>query len=301
LVNLANSIRDIKSIKNHNKFEQNIYHIEHIRNLMKKLYFDEKTGFKKIYTSYHNYKKDYYLIANLVEGITKDIVNSLKVKREIKEIFKKFYTEKVTNESSETIDNSKNLYRKINQKNELPLTLNDIWERRLKNDMLFKVPNNIEYRKKIHYETINKLLNNGYLSSIDNIKPYQLTFIKVKLPEKEDEKFDSFNFSSIYENDKYYSTLGIYDFVKIKYQKNSHIEMKSDILKELEEKKDKHYKAFISLMSIMDAVKGKNSKKEFNTIIQIEIDKNLSTQNIRDTYNDLFGDLFKKNKRYIYK
>jgi len=291
LVNLVKEIRHIKQFKEHDKFEQNISNVDHIYNLMKKIYFSEALGFKKIYTNYHNYKRDYYLIVNLIESITKDIINSSRVRSEIIKLFNEFYPKR----GIKKVSFEKNL--------KLPLTLNDIWERRLNGDngkdILFTLPNNIEYRKKIHSETIQKLLDKKYLSSIDNIKPYEITFIKIKLPEKKDEEFKCFNFSSIYGDDKYYNTLGIYDFVKIKYQKNSVIQMESDVLEKLEKKKNKHYKSFISLMKIMDSVIGKNNKKEFNTIIQIEINKNLKEENIRDTYDDLFSDLEKVRNMFI--
>lgn len=51
-------------------------------------------------------------------------------------------------------------------------------------------------------------------------------------------------------------------------------------------------------MKIMDDTLGKNENenKEFNAIIQIEIEKNLCTENIHDTYNELFKDLEKVRK-----
>lgn len=279
LVNFIEKQSLIKELKNHDKFIQNSNEIKKINNIMKKLYFEEE-GFQQIYSNYHNYNEEYQLITTFIKSFTTDILHSDSF---IEEVKKKYLDEE-----------SNSIAIKERIKN-LPETFNDIWEDRLNNTQSPQKTTKVEYRKKVHNKTIKKLLKKSYLSSTDILKAYQITFVKTKLPEIKDSNFDYLDFHSV-QDDTYYNTLGIYDFVKIS-EPTPRNYSNENMLKKICKKKQ-HYKSFISLMKIMDDTLGKNENenKEFNAIIQIEIEKNLCTENIHDTYNELFKDLEKVRK-----
>ena len=275
LVNFIENQSLIEELNNHPKFTQNSDQIKKIHDIMYKLYFERTEGFQQIYSSYHNYNEEYQLITYFIKSFTTDILHSNNF---IKEVKKKYL-----NEESDTMTIKERV-------KDLPETFNDIWEDRLKNNQNTQKTTKVEYRKKVHNKTIKKLIKNKYLSSINTLKACQITFVKTKLPEIKDQNFNYLDFHSV-QGDTYYNTLGIYDFVKISepIQRNY---SKENMLKKICEKKQ-HYKSFISLMKIMDDIIGKNSIKKFSTIIQIEIEKNLATENIHDTYDGLFEDLEK--------
>ena len=274
LVNFIENNQIIKKLKNHKKFEQNSQEVKEISNIMNKLYFEEGIGFKEIYTNYHNYQEEYELIMSLIKSFTTDILSSIDFINEIKIIFFKEFNSKT---SSDKLKN-------------LPETFNDIWEHRLDNQFIQNTTK-LEYRKKVHNKTIKKLIDNKYLSSLDILKTYQITFVKTKLPKTKDENFNYLDFSSVQDHNTYYNTLGIYDFIKINSPSRRNYSERN-MLEEIYKKKQ-HYKSFISLMKIMDDILGDNKTKEFNAVIQIEVEKNLSAENIHDTYDRLFEDLEK--------
>ena len=275
LVNFIENESLIKELKNHNKFKQNRDEIKKINDIMHKLYFEKEEGFQQIYSNYHNYNEEYQLITNFIKSFTTDILDS------------NSFIEEVKNKYLDEESNSITIKERIEN---LPETFNDIWEDRLNNNQNTQKTTKVEYRKKVHNKTIKKLIKNKYLSSIDKLKACQITFVKTKLPEIKDQSFNYLDFHSV-QGDTYYNTLGIYDFVKIS-EPTPRNYSKENMLEKICEKKQ-HYKSFISLMQIMDSISGNNSVKKFNTIIQIEIEKNLATENIHDTYDGLFEDLEK--------
>jgi hypothetical protein len=180
---------------------------------------------------------------------------------------------------------------------DIPIYFNDIWERRFQN-LVGNSPrlvHRFEFRKKLHRDTLLKLIDNGLLS-MENLKPYNMVFLKYKLDSVED--IYSYNLEIDFcEKNPPKSTeqgivFGIYDYVYLReLDKTYEIkEIKKFKTDKYETEDIRYYESGYSLMKIMnDSIgKSKNINHQLNAIIQIEIPKDLKK---RDIYHDLYHDL----------
>lgn len=274
-------------------FSSNEKYLKEIEELLSIVYSKEcldtsKRPIKDYYKHWHNYLPEFeeleafilFFIDSLNNQLVKEkdwfilILNNTKKHKKTKFIFKN-----VANAEPEEL---KYLYIKTIKTCKIPKFYNDLWEKRFEKLEASLVPHKSELRKKVHRDTICYLISKGKLK-LDEIKPYILTFYKYKIDtgNRKNDKLD------------YEATLGIYDRVKIKLEE----EFREPIPKKIDTKKKRYekYTLNFSLMKILSDINGNEKKQYLNMIIQMEIKKDLISE---DTYKGLADKLVNLHEKF---
>jgi len=234
---------------------------------------------EEYYNNWANFTAEYQEIKKIINSL----LIAIKIYLEENSEFLSHKLDETKKEKTEDENNDSNI---------IPEHFNDLWKNRFKTKDLEnnKVPHKFELRKKIHRDTLNKLIKEKLLS-YDSIKPYTLIMYKYKLDNLSSEDKEILKKENIslgenqYTNNMILYTLGLYDKVKLRVES----EKKYPTLVDDKKIHSKRYVIKTSLIKILNDIGGNisnaNDDNTLNIFIQIEIDKNM---NERDIYDNLY-------------
>jgi hypothetical protein len=247
--------------------------IEESKELLNKvypIYSVSKTGesIKGYFQNWHNYQESYSNMEYVIDSFFQTIRDFLNKNKSF--IFQHF-------------ENMQKNRQRVNSK--LPRHFNSIWGKRFcKNLEGNLIPHQSELRKKIHFQTLNTLITEGFLT-YENIEPYDLEFIKYKSSDLNEEDKEKLKLRMNAETCE--SILGIYDQMEIK-KLSAGIPTISNYIKDI-----KKYSSKISLLKVLDDIEGNLTTKQednirLNITIQIELKKEVKNE---DIYENLYKDI----------
>ncbi len=250
--------------------------------------YGNKSTLEQYFEYWHNSLFTFKAIKKYVLAVSKNLYSILKEK-EFFNWFKEIYSKNDTYTKQNDLKNAPNnntIYKReinvIAQDFTIPKTYNDIWKERLEkirnSKNKIQIPHKNILRLKIHYDTINSLINQNMLDP-KSLKPYSLTFYKKR-------RGTSSLLDSKSKNNNIENTLGIYDEAIIEKQK----EFYSPTINKIDETNNHFYLKFNLIKILKDITTDKSKNDYLNVIIQIGIQKNIQNTNI---YQDLTRDLVK--------